>query len=173
MSDQLEQIPISDELLKVMRASAGFALQLREPFITARALLLGLLEDPQIGPALAEVVPRDDLIALEPSGDLRNAAVRLPEAGLPAGERGALPRFDTLAFKLPDGHASVWLGREAYTIFCEGANRSDGRYLPRHLAFGLASEALRTPGILASLRVEPGKLTDAIYNMDREPAASE
>jgi hypothetical protein len=173
MSDQLEQIPLSDELLAVMRGAARYALQLREPFVTARAILLGLLDDPQIGAAIAEVVPREKLMELEPSGDLRNAATRLPEAGLPSGERGALPRFDTLAFKLPEGNASVWLGRESYAIFCEGANRADGRYLPKHLAFGLASEAIRLPGILASLRVEPGKFTDAIYNLDREPAASE
>jgi hypothetical protein len=173
MSDQAEQIPLSDELLKVMRDSGAYALKLREPFVTARALLLALLDDPEIGPAIAEVVPRVKLMELEPSGDLRNAAARVPDAGLPAGERGALPRFDTLAFKLPEGNASVWLGREAYSIFCEGANRAEGRYLPKHLAFGLASEALRSPGILASIHVEPGKLTDAIYNIDREPAPSE
>jgi hypothetical protein len=166
----LDQIPVSDELLTVMRAAAGYALKLREPFVTSRAILLALLDDPQIGPAITDVVPREKLVELEPSGDLRNAASRLPDAGLPSGERGALPRFDTLAFKLPEGNASVWLGREAYSIFCEGANRAEGRYLPRHLAFGLASEAVRSPGILAALRVEPGKLTDAIYNMDREPA---
>jgi hypothetical protein len=170
MSDPFEQIPLSDELLAVMRGSAAYALQLREPFITARGLLLALLDDPQIGPAITDVVPRDKLLEIEPSGDLRNAATRIPDSGLPSGERGALPRYDTLAFKLPEGNASVWLGREAFSIFCEGANRADGRYMPRHLAFGLASEALRSPGILASIRVEPGKLTDAIYNLEREPA---
>ncbi len=173
MSDQAEPIPLSDELLKVMRDSGAYALKLREPFITARALLLALLDDPEIGPAIADVVPRDKLMELEPSGDLRNGAARIPDSGLPAGERGALPRFDTLAFKLPEGNASVWLGREAYAIFCEGANRTDGRYLPKHLAFGLASEALRSPGILATMHVEPGKLTDAIYNIGQAPVASE
>jgi len=170
MSDQLEQLPLSAEILKVMRDSAGYAIALREPFVTARALLLALLDEPQIGPAIVDVVPRDKLMELEASSDPRNAASRLSDPDLTSGERGALPRFDTLAFKLPDGSASVWLGREAYAIFCEGANRAEGTYLPRHLAFGLASEALRSPGILASIRVEPGKLTDTIYNMDREPA---
>ena len=173
MSDQAEQIPLSDELLKVMRDSGAYALKLREPFITARALLLALLDDPEIGPVISDVVPREKLMELEQSGDLKNAATRIPDSGLPPGERGALPRFDTLAFKLPEGNASVWLGREAYSIFCEGANRTDGRYLPKHLAFGLASEAVRAPGILASMHVQPGQLTDAIYNMDKEPAASE
>jgi hypothetical protein len=173
MSDQAGQIPLSEELLKVMRDSGAYALKLREPFVTARAILLALLDDPEIGPAISEVVPREKLMELEPSGDIKNGATRIPDSGLPAGERGALPRFDTLAFKLPEGNASVWLGREAYSIFCEGANRTDGRYLPKHLAFGLASEALRSPGILAAMHVEPGKLTDAIYNLDREPAPSE
>jgi hypothetical protein len=173
MSEQAEQIPLSDELLKVMRDSGAYALKLREPFITARALLLALLDDPEIGPAIVEVVPREKLMELEPSGDIRNAATRIPDSGLPAGERGALPRFDTLAFKLPEGNASVWLSKEAYSIFCEGANRTDGRYLPKHLAFGLASEAIRSPGILAAMKVQPGQLTDAIYNMDKEPATKE
>ena len=52
MSDQLEQIPLSDELLAVMRGAARYALQLREPFVTARAMLLGLLDDPKIGPTI-------------------------------------------------------------------------------------------------------------------------
>ncbi|HTX58640.1 MAG TPA: hypothetical protein VMH02_03105 [Verrucomicrobiae bacterium] len=165
MSD-LEQIPLSEELLAVMRSSGRYAQQLREPFITSRALLLALLDDPAIGAALGELVPREKLMELESSGDVRNTAARLPEAGLPPGERGALPRFDTLAFKLPEGTASVWLSRESYAIFVEGANRAEGRYLPKHLAFGLAAEAVRSPGILRSLRVEPGKVTDAIYGLE-------
>jgi hypothetical protein len=166
MSEQPEQIPLSDELLAVMRNSGRYAQQLREPFITARAMLLALLDDPKIGAVLEPVVPRDKLLALAPSDDLRNGTTRLPESGLPAGERGALPRYDTLAFKLPEGTASVWLSRESCGIFSEGAQRADGRYLPKHLAFGIAAEAVRTPGILATLRVEPGKVTDALFGLE-------
>src|SRR5579862_3127840 len=117
MNDQLEQIPLTNELLAVMRNSGRYAQQLREPFITARALLLALLDDPQIGASLSEVVPRDKVEALPPSEDLRMSATRLPDTGLPAGEKAAMPRYDTLAFKLPDSTTSVWLSREAFSIF--------------------------------------------------------
>ena len=169
MNEQLDQIPLSDELLTVMRNSGRYAQQLREPFITARAILLALLDDESIGPTLAEVVPRDKLMELAPSEDPRATAARLPESGLPAGEKPPMPRYDTLAFKLPEGTASVWLSREAFSIFTEGANRAEGSYLPKHLAFGLAAEAVRAPGVLAALRVEPGKVSDAIFQLSAPP----
>jgi hypothetical protein len=59
----------------------------------------------------------------------------------------------------------VWLSREAFAVFVEGANRADASYLPKHLAFGLASEALRSPGVLSALHVEPGKVTDALLQL--------
>jgi hypothetical protein len=163
MNEQLEQIPLSGELLTVMRNSSRYAQQLREPFITARALLLALLDDERIGPALAGVVPRERLLELEFAEDARTTAARLPESGLTGGEKPAMPRYDTLAFKLPEGTASVWLSREAFAIFIEGANRAEETYLPKHLAFGLAAEAIRMPGVLAALRIEPGKVTDALF----------
>jgi hypothetical protein len=165
MNDQLEQIPLSNELLSVIRNAGKYAGQLREPFITARALLLALLDDPAVGAPLAAVVPRDKLLALPPSEDLRTLATRLPDTGLPAGEKAAMTRYDTLAFKLPEGTGSVWLSREAFSIFLEGANRVEGAYMPKHLAFGIAAEAVRTPGVLNALYIEPGKVTDAIYNL--------
>jgi len=166
MNESLEQIPLTGELLTVMRNSGRYAQQLREPFITARALLLALLDDETIGPRLAEVVPREKLLELPPSEDPRATATRLPDTGLPAGEKPAMPRYDTLAFKLPASTSSVWLSREAFSIFMEGANRVEGPYLPKHLAYGIAAEAVRSPGVLAALRVEPGKITDAIYSLD-------
>lgn len=166
MNETLEQIPLSNELLSVMRNSGRYAQQLREPFITARALLLSLLDDPEIGPILADLVPREKVMALEPSDDPRMTATRLPDTGLAAGEKAAMTRYDTLAFKLPEGTQSLWLSREGFSIFIEGANRVESVYLPKHLAFGLTAEAIRTPGVLAALRVEPGKITDALFSLD-------
>lgn len=165
MNEQLEQLPLSEDLLIVMRNSGRYAQQLREPFITARALLLALLDDQHIGPTLVDVIPRDKLLELEPVDDGRTTAARIPETSLESTEKTAMPRYDTLAFKLPEGTASVWLSREAFTIFVEGANRAEESYLPKHLAFGLAAEALRTPGVLAALRVEPGKVTEALFQL--------
>lgn len=159
----LEQIPLSDELLAVMRRAARKAVELREPFITPRAMLLSLLDDPGIGPALANVVNRDKVVAAKV--DENFGVVRLVDDFLPDGEQPAMSRFDTLAFKTPDGRTSMWLNRDAYHIFIEGAQRADDRYYPKHLALGLAAEAVRVPGVLAAIRVEPGFLADAIYKL--------
>ena len=59
MTDGVEQIFLSDEILAYMRNAARLAGELREPFITVRTLLIALLEDPTLGPALEEVLPRE------------------------------------------------------------------------------------------------------------------
>jgi hypothetical protein len=169
MGDIVEQIFLSDEILSVMRNAARLAGVVREPFITVRALLIALLEDPSIGPALAEVLPREKLDEYELPEDagMRLTASRVPEPNLRSGERAALLRFNTLAFKVPDGSKSVWLSREAYAVWNEGARRvGEGeRFLPKHLAFGIAADAIRTPGILASLHLSPGDVTDVLLKL--------
>ena len=165
MNDALEQILLSEELLAVMRNAARNAQRLREPFISTRSLLLGLLEDPTIGPVLVDVLPKERLLVMPAAEDSRAGASRVAEPNMAPGERAAMQRFDTLAFKLPDGKGSMWLSNDALQVFMEGAQRSDGKYLPKHLAFGIAAEAVRTPGILQQLRVEPGKVTEAIFSL--------
>jgi hypothetical protein len=159
----LEQIPLSDELLNVMRRAARKAIDLREPFITPRAILLSLLEDPAVGPAIATVVNREKVLSA--NVDENFGVVRLVDDFLPEGEQPAMTRYDTLAFKTPDGRSSMWLNRDAHHIFIEGAQRIEDRYYPKHLALGVAAEAVRAPGVLAAIRVEPGLLTDAIYKI--------
>jgi hypothetical protein len=168
MSDA-EWIPLSGELLAVMRGAAQHAGALNEPFITIRTLLLALLDDPQIGPVIAGVLPREALegYTLPDDAATRLVASRVQEPNLEAGERPAMLRFDTLAFKLPGGEKSVWLSREANAVWNEGAKRVEAgaKYLPKHLAFGIAADAVRAPGVLAHLRVEPGKVTEALLNL--------
>lgn len=164
MMTDLEQIPLSEELLGVMRRAAQLALDNNEAFITPRSLLLALLDDPEVGPAIATVVIKEKLLAIAPEESDLSGLVRLSEDRL-TGEQPALIRYDTLAFKTPSGKTSVWLGKEAYAIFIEGANRVETRYTPKHLALGIAAEAVRSPGILSAIRVEPGRLTDAVYRL--------
>lgn len=132
--------PLSNELLVMLRNAARHAQRLREMFITPRAILLALLDDPTLGRVLADVVDRAKVEALPPAENPRQGMMRKDEKGLDPGERPPLPRYDTLAFKTPDGRSSVWLGREAAAIF------------------------IRSPGVLAALRIEPGAV-DAIYKM--------
>lgn len=159
---ELEQIPLSEELLLLMRAAAQQAVALGETFITPRALLLAMLDDPLIGTPLRNVVNRERLIAAQVAA---TGAGRLPQDTFAAGDPSVLPRYDTLAFKTPDGQRSVWLSQDAYQAFIEGAQRVEGRYMPRHVALGLAAQAVHAPGILAAIRVEPGVVIDAIYKL--------
>jgi hypothetical protein len=162
---EFEQIPLSPEFLTTMRRAAAIALRLREPFISARTLLLALIDDPHIGPPIAAVVPRDKLEAMPVPEDIRKGLARAGEIGLDVGEIPSIVRYDTLGFKTPDGKTTVWLSREAFGIFIEGARRVEDRYLPKHLAFGIAAEAVKTSGVLTALKVEPGTVTDAIYKL--------
>lgn len=160
---EMEQVPLTTELLGVMRRAARKAIDLKEPFITPRAMLLSLLEDPGIGPAISSVVNRDKVLGAEVS---ENAGMtRLIEERMENGEQPAMARYDTLAFKTPDGRTSMWLNKDAFNIFIEGAQRVDDRYYPKHLALGLAAQAIHAPGLLIAIRVEPGVLADAIYKL--------
>jgi hypothetical protein len=164
-----EQIFLSDEILGLMRHAAELAGTVREPFITVRTLLLAILDDAQIGPPLEDVLPREKLVEYEMGAEAAkaNIASRVAEPQMQAGERAAMLRFNTLAFKIPDGSRSVWLSREAFSAWNEGAKRvEDGsRYLPRHLAFGIAADAVRAPGVLAAMHLSPGAINEAILNL--------
>lgn len=160
---QLEQVPLSPELLGAMRRAAKNAIDLKEPFITPRALLLSLLDDPGVGPVIGGVVNRDKVLSAQVGED--TGMTRLIEERMENGEQPAMARYDTIAFKTPDGRTSVWLNKDAYHIFIEGAQRVEDRYYPKHLALGIAAQAIHAPGVLAAIRVEPGVLADAIYKL--------
>ena len=87
-----------------------------EPFITTRTLLVALLEDPTLGRSAGRGAAAREARELRIARRRRHAltASRVPEPNCTAGERRALLRFNTLAFKVPDGSKSVWLSREAH-----------------------------------------------------------
>jgi hypothetical protein len=89
----------------------------------------------------------------------------MPDERIGNEEQAALVRYDTIAFKTPDGRDTVWLNRDSLSIFLEGSRRVEDRYNPKQLALGLAAEAVRQPGVLSTIRVEPGALIDAIYKL--------
>ena len=163
---EADQIFLSDQILALMRHAAEIAGKLNEPFITVRTLLLALLDEPEIGEALTEALPREKLEAYVITADAAKKLLpsRIPEPHMPAGERAAMLRFSTLAFKTPDGSKSVWLSPEAMSAWHEGAKRvEDGAsFMPKHLAFGISADAIRQPGILNALHLSPGAVNEAI-----------
>lgn len=170
VSEGPEQIFLSDEILNLMRRAAEIAGTLNEPFITVRALLLALLDDPNLGEPLQEALPREKLEQYEMAAEAAkaNIAARVAEPQMQAGERAAMLRFNTLAFKVPSGTKSVWLSRDAFSAWNEGAKRVEegSRYLPKHLAFGIAADAIRAPGVLAALHLSPGAINEAILKLE-------
>ncbi len=170
MNEGAEQISLSDEILNLMRHAAELAGTVNEPFITLRSILLALLDDPRIGPALKDVLPREKLQQYQMGADDTKASIasRVSEPQMEAGERVAILRFNTLAFKVPNGTRSVWLSRDAFSAWSEGAKRVEdgGRYMPKHVAFGIAADAVRAPGILAALDLSPGEINEAILKLE-------
>ena len=156
---ELEQVPISDELLAVMRNAVAKSLSLQEPFVTARALLLALAEDPSMAETLEPVLDLEQLreLAIEDAP----APAEVPDEASD-DETPPLRRYDTLAIKDPLGQQSLWLNREAFAVFLEGARRHEERYLPKHLAYGFVSEARRQPNILRAIGIDAAKLSEAI-----------
>ena len=157
-----DAVPLSDELLHLMRAAAKKALELHETFITPRAMLLAMMDHPGLGPPISAVVNREKVVGAQTED---THAARLPDDTFEAGDQHAVERFDTIAFKTPDGKSSVWLTREAFDIFTGGAQRAQERYMPKQLALGFAAEARNAPGVLAAIKVDPGVLAEAIYRL--------
>jgi len=164
VNEALEPAALSDELLHVMRSAARLARELGEKFVSTRTLLLALLEDPDVAVTLAPSVPREKLQAFE-LDDVALHAQPLHEPEAAQAETPPMQRYDTLAFKVPESRECVWLGREAHALFMGGAERSGGDYLPKHLAYEIAAQAVRNPHMLAILPLDPGTVTDAIYRL--------
>lgn len=161
----IEQIPVSDEVLAVMRNAATGALSANEPFITPRRMLIALLHEPSLAESLAAAVDVNALegLACDPH-DLPGVS-ELPEDKMPDGERPAMLRYDTLAFKDLDGKQTVWLNAQAHAVFLEGARHAEGRYVPKHLALAFVSEARRQPHVLGDLKIDGGKLSEIVFKL--------
>ncbi|MFN2460165.1 MAG: Clp protease N-terminal domain-containing protein [Candidatus Velthaea sp.] len=157
-----EQLPLSDELLDVMRRAAAQAFQSGTEFVGPAHLLLALLEAPSLRDVLAAHVRRGDVLA-ETRRKKLPGVVGLRETGLAEGEMPPFPRYDTLAFQTTDGSRLAWLDSEAFSIFLEGARRVEiGAYKPKHLALGYVAESITDPDLQALVQ-DVRALTAAVF----------
>lgn len=161
----IEQIPISDEVLAIMRSAASQTLRAGESFITPRTMMIALVQDPGLSEPLQEVVDLEMLRALLPDPLEAPGVTELREDRMASDEQPALLRYDTLAFKDQDAKTTVWLNGEAYAVFLEGARYAEGRYLPKHLALGFVGEARRQRAVLADIKVDATKLSEAVFKL--------
>jgi hypothetical protein len=158
-----DQVLLSDELLTVLRTATTFAVEYGAAFVAPSHVLLALMDDPKVGPALGEVLERGRVVAAarRPSA---GAVHEVPEGILPRGESAPFVRYDTVIFHSLDGQFQRWLNRDSFKLFNESAKRANGgRFLPRHLALGfwvVSQDDRDTRSLLGS---DPELFKDVVY----------
>jgi len=161
-----EQLPLSQEILAVMRSAVTYAVSAGNEYVSPSHLLLALLDETTLREILGEHLERSVLLA-----DTRRkklpGVLEVPEAQLPEGETVPFRRYDTLAFRSTDGKRVMWLDRDAYKIFIEGARRVEiGAYKPKHIALGYVSESKKDHELVRLLGSNPQAVTTAIFEMN-------
>ncbi len=158
-----EYVRLDPDLLDILRAGVTAAVENGAEFVAPAHLLLGLLHDPRVGPAIDPLVPREAIARAA-----ADAAKKLPAVGelaadaLPGGERAPFPRYDTLAFQARDGSRTLYLDGDAYHVFVEGARRADDVYRPKHLVYGFTAEAVKDRDLLSLFGSDPASVTKAV-----------
>lgn len=162
---EVEYVPLTRDLLTVMRRAAGFAIGTERGFVNQYHMLLALLDDPALAPVLAALIDREKVSAS--TNVTTPPGVReLPERNLPAGESPPFQRYDTLAFRNEEGSGMVWLDVDAFKLFMEGARRTEGTaYAPKHLALGVIAVSRTDGGLLLAVGANPTEVTKAIFEL--------
>lgn len=160
-----EQLLLSNEILAVMRAAVTYAIDGGQDFVAPSHLLLGLLDDPTLGDVLADYLERGKIVTDTQRKKLPGV-LEVPEAHVPAGEAVPFKRYDTLSFRTTDGKRQLWLDRDAFKVFIEGARRVDaGPYRPKHLALGYLAESVKDRALQGLLGRDPSAITTAVFEM--------
>ena len=158
-----DQVLLSDELLTVLRTATTFAVEYGATFVAPSHILLALMDDSKVGPAIGEVLERGRVVAAarQPSA---GAVHEVPEGTLPRGESAPFIRYDTVIFHSLDGQFQRWLNRDSFKLFNESAKRANGgRFLPKHLALGFWVVSQDDRDTRALLGAEPELFKDAVF----------
>jgi hypothetical protein len=160
-----EQLPLSQDILTVMRAAVSHAIDSGSEFVSPAHLLLAMLDDAKLGEVLAEFLERGKIIADTKRKKLPGV-LEVPDSPLPEGEVVPFKRYDTLAFRSLDGKRTMWLDRDAFKVFIEGARRvEEGRFMPKHLAMGYVAESIKDRDLQSLLGRDPQAVTAAVFEL--------
>lgn len=158
-----DQLRLDPGLVDVMRAGVDAAIEHGAEFVAPAHLLLGLLADPQVGPAIDPLVPREHIAkAAEDAAHKLPEVTEIPEGPLPDGECAPFARYESLAFRAPNGARTVYLDGDAYHVFIEGARRADEVYRAKHLVYGFTAEAVKDRDLLSLFGSDPQSVTKAV-----------
>ena len=151
-----EQLRLGSDLLDVLRTGVAAAIEHGAEFVAPPHLVLGLLADPRVGPAIDPLVPREKVLkAAADAAKKLPEVVEVPEGPIPDDVRAPFVRYDTLAFRAPTGMRTLYLDASAFHVFIEGARRADDVYRPKHLVFGFTAEAVKDRELLQLFGSDP------------------
>jgi hypothetical protein len=159
------QLRLDTDLMNVLRAGVTHAIENGAEFVAPSHLLLGLLADPLIGPAIAKLVPRDKIHkAAADAATKPSQLVEVPEEPPPEGEP-PFARYDSLAFRSQDGTRTLYLDGESFRLFIEGARRAVDVYRAKHLVYGFTAEAVKDRDLLSLFGTDPQGVTKAVEGL--------
>ena len=158
------QLQLDSDLLNVLRAGVTHALANGAQFVAPPHLLLGLLADPVVGPAIAPLVPREkiDKAAADGAPKPPQLAETPPE---PLVDDEPFARYDSLAFCSQDGTRRLYLDAESFRLFIEGARRAVDVYRAKHLVYGFTAEAVKDRDLLSLFGADPQGVTKAVEGL--------
>lgn len=160
-----EQMRIDADLLDVLRAGVTHALAHGAEFVAPPHLLLGLLADPLVGPAIKPLVPREKIDKAAAEGPTKPPQLaEVPDEPLPDGEP-PFARYESLAFRSRDGAHTLYLDAESFRLFIEGARRAVGAYRAKHLVYGFAAEAVKDRDLLSLFGADPQGVSKAVEGL--------
>ena len=158
-----DQLRLDADLIEVMRNGVTSALETGAEFVSPAHVMLALLADSRVGPAVAPLIPRDDVQRAAGDAHLKLSDVaEIPEGALPDGEQAPFVRRDTVSFRSRDGMQTLYLDDDAFRIFLEGARRADGVYRIKHLVFAFTAEAVKERELLDLVGRDPQAVTKAV-----------
>ena len=160
-----DQVLLSDDILTIMRCAVSYAVEYGAKFVGPPHVLLALLDDHKVGDALRDVVERGRVVAAA-RHPVAAGVIEVKEGILPRGEKAAFVRYDTVVFQSTDGQHQRWLNRDSFKIFNESAKRGEkGRFLPRHLALGIALESQEDRDVRNLLGREPELFKETAFQL--------
>jgi hypothetical protein len=161
-----EQLRLDSDLMNVLRAGVTHAIENGAQFVAPPHLLLGLLADPLIGPAIAPLVPRDAIgKAAAGAAPKPPQLAEVHEEPQPDGGAPPFARYDSLAFRSLDGARALYLDGESLRLFVEGARRAVGVYRAKHLVYGFTAEAVKDRDLLSLFGADPQSVSKAVEGL--------
>jgi ClpA/ClpB-like protein len=144
-----DQVRLDSDLMNVMRAGVTHAIEHGAQAVAPSHLMLGLLADPLIGPAIAKLVPRD----------------KIDKAAADAATKPPSQLVDSLAFRSLDGTRTLYLDSESFRLFIEGARRAVDVYRAKHLVYGFTAEAVKDRDLLSLFGTDPQSVSKAVEGL--------